>query len=68
MIDNFSVKLLKNIKISSQKESNIKLIYWLKGSGSNFKFKEISNERKRFIICNVKWYLLDWEWGWSNYR
>lgn len=33
MIDNFSVKLLKNIKISSQKESNIKLIYWLKGSG-----------------------------------
>ncbi|MBI5973332.1 helix-turn-helix transcriptional regulator [Staphylococcus caledonicus] len=33
MIDNFSVKLLKNIKISRQKESNIKLIYWLKGSG-----------------------------------
>lgn len=33
MIDNFSVKLLKNIKISSQKESNIKLIYWLKESG-----------------------------------
>ena len=54
MIDNFSVKLLKNIKISSQKESNIKLIYWLKGQESNFKFKEISNERKRFIICNVK--------------
>ena len=55
MIDNFSVKLLKNIKISSQKESNIKLIYWLKGvRESNFKFKEISNERKRFIICNVK--------------
>ena len=33
MINNFSVKLLKNIKISRQKESNIKLIYWLKGSG-----------------------------------
>lgn len=33
MIDNFSVKLLKDIKISKQKESNIKLIYWLKGSG-----------------------------------
>lgn len=46
MIDNFSVKLLKNIKISSQKESNIKLIYWLKGSGrvilnlKNFQMKE----------------------------
>lgn len=33
MINNFSVKLLKDIKISKQKESNIKLIYWLKGSG-----------------------------------
>ena len=33
MIDNFFGKAFKNIKISSQKESNIKLIYWLKGSG-----------------------------------
>lgn len=49
MIDNFSVKLLKNIKISRQKESNIKLIYWLKGSGvvnlNLDKFQMKSSER-----------------------
>lgn len=55
MIDNFSVKLLKNIKISSQKESNIKLIYWLKGSGrvilNFFKFK-MKERDLLFVMLN----------------
>ncbi|MBK3946133.1 AraC family transcriptional regulator [Staphylococcus haemolyticus] len=55
MIDNFSVKLLKNIKISSQKESNIKLIYWLKGSGRvilNLKKFQIKERDLLFVMLN----------------
>ena len=50
MIDNFSVKLFKNIKISSQKESNIKLIYWLKGQESNFKFKKFQMKEEIYYL------------------
>lgn len=55
MIDNFSVKLLKNIKISSQKESNIKLIYWLKGSGRvilNLKKFQMKERDLLFVMLN----------------
>lgn len=55
MIDNFSVKLLKNIKISSQKESNIKLIYWLKGSGRvilNLKKIQMKERDLLFVMLN----------------
>ena len=55
MIDNFSVKLLKNIKISSQKESNIKLIYWLKGSGRvilNLKKFQMKERVLLFVMLN----------------
>lgn len=55
MIDNFSVKLLKNIKISNQKESNIKLIYWLKGSGRvilNLKKFQMKERDLLFVMLN----------------
>ncbi len=55
MIDDFSVKLLKNIKISSQKESNIKLIYWLKGSGRvilNLKKFQMKERDLLFVMLN----------------
>lgn len=55
MIDNFSVKLLENIKISSQKESNIKLIYWLKGSGRvilNLKKFQMKERDLLFVMLN----------------
>ena len=55
MIDNFSVKLLKNIKISSQKESTIKLIYWLKGSGRvilNLKKFQMKERDLLFVMLN----------------
>lgn len=55
MIDNFSVKLLKNIKMSSQKESNIKLIYWLKGSGRvilNLKKFQMKERDLLFVMLN----------------
>ena len=55
MIDNFSVKLLKNIKISRQKESNIKLIYWLKGSGRvilNLKKFQMKERDLLFVMLN----------------
>lgn len=55
MIDNFSVKLLKNIKISSQKESNIKLIYWLKGSERvilNLKKFQMKERDLLFVMLN----------------
>lgn len=55
MIDNFSVKLLKNIKINSQKESNIKLIYWLKGSGRvilNLKKFQMKERDLLFVMLN----------------
>ena len=55
MIDNFSVKLLKNTRILKQKESNIKLIYWLKGSGKINLDLDTYNMKKRdlvFIMLN----------------
>lgn len=55
MIDNFSVKLLKNTRIVKQKESNIKLIYWLKGSGKINLDLDTYNMKKRdlvFIMLN----------------
>lgn len=55
MIDNFSVKLLKNIKISRQKESNIKLIYWLKGSGQvnlNLERFKMKDRDLLFVMLN----------------
>ena len=56
MIDNFSVKLLKNTRIVKQKESNIKLIYWLKGSGKINLDLDTYNMKKRdlvFIMLNI---------------
>jgi len=61
MIDNFSVKLLKNTRIIKQKESNIKLIYWLKGSGKinldldtyNMKKRDDLDERRVCIKLNM---------------
>ena len=55
MIDNFSVKLLKNTRILKQKESNIKLISWLKGSGKINLDLDTYNMKKRdlvFIMLN----------------
>lgn len=54
MIDNFSVKLLKNTRIVKQKESNIKLIYWLKGSGKINLDLDTYNMKKRSRIYYVK--------------
>ncbi|RIO55385.1 AraC family transcriptional regulator, partial [Staphylococcus hominis] len=50
MIDNFSVKLLKNTRILKQKESNIKLIYWLKGSGKINLDLDTYNMKKRDLV------------------
>lgn len=33
MIENYSVRIFQNLIINNSKESNIKLIYWLKGTG-----------------------------------
>jgi len=34
MIENYSVRIFQNLIINNSKESNIKLIYWLKGTGN----------------------------------
>lgn len=41
MIENYSVRIFQNLIINNSKESNIKLIYWLKGTG-----KLVSNLKK----------------------
>ncbi|WP_220473172.1 hypothetical protein [Staphylococcus pasteuri] len=33
MIENYSIRVFKNLIINNSKETNVKLVYWLKGNG-----------------------------------
>ena len=55
MIENYSVRIFQNLIINNSKESNIKLIYWLKGTGNmivNLKKYEMWPGRVLLVMMN----------------
>lgn len=55
MIENYSVRIFQNLIINNSKESNIKLIYWLKGTGKmfiNLKEYELCPGRVLLVMMN----------------
>ena len=55
MIENYSVRIFQNLIINNSKESNIKLIYWLKGTGNmivNLKKYEMWSGRVLLVMMN----------------
>lgn len=55
MTDSFSLRIFKNLKVSSTKEANVKLVFWLKGRGQitiNLQRYELYRQDIAIIMVN----------------